>query len=435
MGVYDRFEIRRHGSALESLASELARDPGADLDAFAERHGVLIRVIGTSSVVSSTRIEEAEGRLVERGWFRRTADVFFGPSGPPDLAAFEATLPAVFDRDEVQSAMRGVPMSAERVPAVGNMFVFYRAAPRPDGSVVYLTRVSRRSVRSLYDSRFQLLKLTLVLSAGALVMGLWVGWSVVSPLIRLSSRVRTYLERGRGAELALDRSDEIGALSRDIAELAGRLEHRVEETARVTADFAHDLKNPIAALAACRDLLESSEAIEGERRGKLSSAVGRAVAHLSRSVDGMLELARLDEALGREPKETVDLAAVAAEVADLDPRIEVTAVPAVMVGNRARLEELLRNLADNALVFAKERVRIDVEPGRVSVSDDGPGVSEGNRDKIFARFFTVRPDGAPKGNGLGLSIARAIAEAHDGEVTLEREGTLGGATFTVRFPA
>jgi signal transduction histidine kinase len=132
----------------------------------------------------------------------------------------------------------------------------------------------------------------------------------------------------------------------------------------------------------------------------------------------------------------VDLTELVASVAD-DAEIDAPE-PATVWGVEDRLEELARNLVDNARVFARSRIRVSVRAGErvvLEVEDDGPGVSEGNRDKIFQRFFTLRPEGAERGSGLGLAIVRTIAAAHGGEVELADPGELGGARFRVTLPA
>jgi K+-sensing histidine kinase KdpD len=101
---------------------------------------------------------------------------------------------------------------------------------------------------------------------------------------------------------------------------------------------------------------------------------------------------------------------------------------------------LLRNLIDNALVQPTARKTVRLEVRRVEgcvetdVIDFGPGVSEGNRDKIFRRFFTVRPEGVSPGTGLGLSIVEAVAAAHQGTVQLLPADPSRGAAFRVSLP-
>jgi signal transduction histidine kinase len=120
--------------------------------------------------------------------------------------------------------------------------------------------------------------------------------------------------------------------------------------------------------------------------------------------------------------------------------VECAARPLLVSGVEDRLAQAVVNLVDNALSFARRLVlvRLAVHQGQavISVADDGPGVSPGNRDKIFTRFFSVRPAGRDQGAGLGLAIVAAIARAHAGRVELgeEGEGALGGACFHLRLP-
>ena len=104
-----------------------------------------------------------------------------------------------------------------------------------------------------------------------------------------------------------------------------------------------------------------------------------------------------------------------------------------------RWAELLRNLLDNAVIQPMTRPEVVITAQRVAhgiettVRDHGPGISPGNRDKIWQRFFTQRPPGVEPGTGLGLSIVQAIAKAHGGSVTIDAE--LGaGAAFRVTLP-
>ena len=96
---------------------------------------------------------------------------------------------------------------------------------------------------------------------------------------------------------------------------------------------------------------------------------------------------------------------------------------------------MLTCLIDNALAFAESTVEVHVKKDGahvvLTVSDDGPGVSPDNRDKIFKRFFSAR-DG---GTGLGLAIAKTIVEAHHGEIDLVNDEPLGGACFKVTLPS
>lgn len=357
----------------------------------------------------------------------------------------EAALGPEASRPEVQEVLRGAPEGEAR-RVTPKMLILYRAVPAPGGGVLYLTRMSRRSVRALYDFRYQLLKLTLGLLLGAAAMGLWLGYQVVSPIQTLRGRVQAYLRGEPAGSLVLERGDELGEFSRSFEDLRQRLEARLGHATRVTADFAHDLKNPLAAVRAAGELLEGERPLAPERRARLAHTLASATAHMERSLDALLALARLEAELEEDARAMVDLAALVTEaVASLaeHPRaaqveLQVDAPGPVMARvHEARVAQAVRNLVDNALVFAAGRVQVSlqVDAGQavVRVSDDGPGVSEGNRGRIFERFFTHRPEGAPAGTGLGLAIVRTVARAHGGEAALGASA-LGGATFELRLP-
>lgn len=444
MGPYDRLVIRDVTRELATTAEALARGGERGWAEAAERHRVFVRILdaqGTPLQASDPRW--AEGRWGE-GWWTGFSDFFFGPEGPPDLVQLDAALGPVAQRPEVIAALgEGTGHAMHTLPG-GHAFVFFHARVVPDsGRVVHLTRISRRTVRALYDVRYQLLKLTIALVGGALAMGLWLGWTVVRPIVELERQVRAHgFGRGAPTTLALDRRDEIGALSRELDALARRLRERLERTAQATADLAHDLKSPISTVTSSVELLESDRPLDEERRLRIATAVGGAATHLRRSVEAMLALARLDEQLPNEAHVPLDLVAVVARViAETRTAIPVTTTgppQAWVSGHAERLGELLTNLLTNAAVFARQRIEVAValtdHAVTVTIADDGPGVTAGNRAMIFQRFFTVRPDGAPPGSGLGLTIAQAIAEAHGGRVELAEAGPLPGACFRVVLP-
>ena len=182
----------------------------------------------------------------------------------------------------------------------------------------------------------------------------------------------------------------------------------------------------------------------------IQSHILGAVERLRATVDELLSLARLEAALPREPRTRVNYRELLESVlADYrrDPRyahvrLELHVDPRVdeVELNRPAWERALRNLVDNAVIQPSADPVITVRVERMAqellttVQDRGPGISEGNRDKILRRFFTARPEGAPPGTGLGLSIVQAVAEAHRGRLTFD--STPGqGAEFRLHLPA
>ncbi|MFG2428134.1 ATP-binding protein [Streptomyces sp. NPDC048590] len=234
--------------------------------------------------------------------------------------------------------------------------------------------------------------------------------------------------------------DEIARLARTTNETLAVLEESVGRQRRFVADASHELRSPIASLrtqlevgAAHPELLDVPGAVEDTVRLQALAA-------------DLLLLARLDA--GERPGRTaVDLGALVREevsqrVADrIPPQVSVADPgPFEVAGSRQQLARVIGNLLDNAERHAERSVALSVRAERqaviVEVTDDGTGVPEAERDRIFERFVRLddaraRDDG---GAGLGLAIARDVAVRHGGTLAA---GTAagGGARFTLRLPA
>ena len=211
-----------------------------------------------------------------------------------------------------------------------------------------------------------------------------------------------------------DARDEVARLARTTNETLAALEHSVERQRRFVADVSHELRSPIASLrtqlevgAAHPDLLLLARLDAGERPGEARVALG----------------ALVREELGQRR-------------GDPHPVREGELAEGEVTGSRAQLARVLGNLLDNAQRHAASEVVVAVhgEDGwvRLVVGDDGAGVPEGERERIFERF--VRLDDARSrdvgGAGLGLAIARDVAERHGGTLTVT-----DGARFVLRLPA
>ncbi|MCK1797525.1 HAMP domain-containing histidine kinase [Streptomyces sp. XM4193] len=237
--------------------------------------------------------------------------------------------------------------------------------------------------------------------------------------------------------------DEVGRLARTTNETLAALESSVERQRRFVADASHELRSPIASL---RTQLEVAEA--HPELLDLPGAVHDTVRLQDLAAD-LLLLARIDA--GERPVGArLDLAALVDEELDrrtADPH-PITAQPlesAEVTGSGGQLARILGNLLDNAQRHAAGRVRVsvrttatgtgDVRHAELEVADDGAGVPEAERDRVFERFVRLddarsRDDG---GAGLGLAIAREVATRHGGTLTLTAAPE-GGALFTLRLP-
>ncbi|GAA2290064.1 HAMP domain-containing sensor histidine kinase [Streptomyces atrovirens] len=226
--------------------------------------------------------------------------------------------------------------------------------------------------------------------------------------------------------------DEIARLARTTNETLAALEASVERQRRFVADASHELRSPIASLrtqlevaAAHPELLDLDGAVEDTVR----------LQHLAAD---LLLLARLDA--GERPADArVDLSALAREEAAGRTGVTVDAEPAEVTGSRGQLGRVLANLLDNGRRHARERVTVTVRRegdwAVLEVADDGEGVAEADRERIFERFVRLdaarsRDDG---GAGLGLAIARDVAVRHGGTLTASAAPT-GGALFELRLP-
>ncbi|MFE6753289.1 sensor histidine kinase [Streptomyces sp. NPDC057684] len=230
--------------------------------------------------------------------------------------------------------------------------------------------------------------------------------------------------------------DEVARLARTTNETLAALETSVERQRRFVADASHELRSPIASLrtqlevgAAHPELLDVDGAVADTVR-------------LQELAAGLLLLARLDA--GERPGEArVDLATLAGEELSQRPagRVAVRThlEPVEVAGSRSQLARVAGNLLDNAQRHARSRVDIAVRAegpwAVVEVADDGAGVPEAERERIFERFVRLddaraRDDG---GAGLGLAIARDVAVRHGGALTV-RSSPAGGALFELRLP-
>ena len=241
--------------------------------------------------------------------------------------------------------------------------------------------------------------------------------------------------------------EELRPLGASLNGLLARLSDALSAQRRFTADAAHELRTPLAALKLQLDLARRNGATQGATAplDDLDAAVDRA-SHL---VEQLLTLARVEpEALATQ-KTRCDLVAIAKDAivarAGLAAQKEIDlglahAEPAVVEGDDTSLSILLSNLLDNALRYAPVGGRIDVAVRNtdgaptLTVADNGPGIPAEDRERVFDRFYRGMGNEEP-GSGLGLSIVKRIADAHGAGISLDAPATGTGLVVTVRFAA
>lgn len=436
-------------------------DP-AKLDEIAARWGTRIRLVSKENVVVFDADADRGTDLVHQ-----VGTLFFGPDGAPTMRELDETFGPITKREEVARVTgwsAGPPMPPPlpegtvhrmsslstspdvatgcRTSPAGKLLVCHAAAAVTyEGAphVIYAQESSRRAVRALYDLRYHLTRLSIVMLPFALAFSWWMGRRMVRPIEWLRERV---LEKARAANPRADIDLRGGEEVRDLAEafndLLGALDDKRRANEAFAADLVHEFKNPVAAIRSAAESLESGGAADEKRAARIAKILETSSAQLDALVSQFLELARAEAGMPNEDRVDVDLAALARGIASAHAndrvRFDVEVEDVTVVGVPTRLDSLLRNLIDNAASFAGDggevrvRVRRDGDDAVLEVSDSGPGIPAADLPRVFDRFFSARKQG--RGTGLGLALVKAIAEAHGGSVSARSEG----ATFTVRLP-
>ena len=264
--------------------------------------------------------------------------------------------------------------------------------------------------------------------------------------------VRDYarpLESGNGAIRAVGGVRDVTARRQaelDRARLISELEATNEELERMAASVSQELEDPLAAVAAGLQRLDSRLDDSDPGLDADVQRAHRAVLHLRDMLGRLDELARIGHL--PETLETVYLGELAVEAVDLcggriqarDVQVEIRDLPRVF-GDRIRLLQLLRILVENAVVYMGDqpspRLEIGTETRRgkhvIYVRDNGVGIEPADLERVFDVFRRLDPRGP--GTGVGLALARRIAEMHGGRIWAESEGKGGGSTFVVELPA
>jgi two-component system sensor histidine kinase ChvG len=431
--------------AVETAAAEIAANEG-DTAAIAARWEVRVRVFDDEGVLVSEHDRHDDGPGGALG------EVFFGPDGAPSLVEWDAELGDVATRPEVALAREQGAASGCRASPGGKLLECHavRTVALADGrrGFVHVQDGSRRAIRALYDLRYQLLKLTLLVLPGALALGWWLGWRMIRPLERLRSQALRQVEQlAPGEGLLLARRDEFGELAAAMNRLIVEIRERARAHEAALVDLGHELKGPVAAVRACAEALATQSG--DERTDRLSAVLREASGRLELQLHQFLELARAEAGMVGEARERVELGALVRGVVDsiagdvrfaaLRFAVEIGGQDDAIDGVPARLETAVRNLVENAASFATAsvRARVCIEPDTVlvAVEDDGPGIAAADLPRVFERFYRVDKSRArdPGGTGLGLAIVKHLVELLGGTITAANRPE-GGAVFTLVLP-
>ena len=324
-----------------------------------------------------------------------------------------------------------------------------------NGATLLTVRNAVDITESVRSARSALVIAVLAVLGASALLSLFLARTIVSPL-QLLARAAQKVRQGREREVEVprlpERTDEIGQLARSVSDMTLALRQRIDAVDSFAADVAHEIKNPLASLRSATESLPKVE--DPQLRHELEQIITHDVRRIDRLVSEISDASRIDAEMSRATLERIDLAKLVraiigsrenrAENANHRIELQTRGFAPHVRGVGARLERVVENLLDNAVSFSPSEASIEVivdndgDCVTLMVCDSGPGIPEDSREKVFQRFHSVRPDAEDFGNhsGLGLAIARAIVEAHDGSLTAEARPDGGqGACLRLRIPA
>jgi two-component system, OmpR family, sensor histidine kinase BaeS len=297
--------------------------------------------------------------------------------------------------------------------------------------------------------RQALLGATLIAVVTATLVSFAVAARIADPISSLSSAARRIAGGHYAERVSVDATDEIGELATSFNEMARSLETTERRRLQLVGDVAHELRTPLATLDGYLEGLEDEIVPANDETWRL---LRTETARLTRLVDDLSDLWRAEAREVRLHPGPIETVALCREVVDrfaplAAPRavrleVDIASAPRILA-DRDRLAQILSNYLSNAIRHAPEGSAVTLgahaAEGRVtlSVSDEGPGLTADQLEAVFERFYRVDPSRsrALGGSGIGLAIARALAEAMGGRAWAESDGLGRGATFCVELPA
>jgi len=345
---------------------------------------------------------------------------------PPRLADMEHLDGALFDFRYKGQHFRGVMKTPMNHP--GMRMLIAESREELDGDERFLMRAMITAV--------------LLAVVWAAAVASWRAGALTREQRAIAETVRTFAEGKLETRVVLKSSDpETAQLILDINDMAARIGRLMATQKRFVAHAAHELRSPLTKLYGELQLALRKERTAPEYRRSIDEAL-EASRKLKTLADDLLTLARAQDSEDDGSPERVDVDKLVSEALALVPNVDVSRIDksgddCAVRGRANDLVRLVRNLLENAFAHSPPdgRVKIDwsAKNGHVEirVTDEGEGVPQSLRERVFEPFF--RASQIPGGSGLGLGIAREIARAHQGDVVIE--DAPHGAVFVVTLPS
>jgi two-component system sensor histidine kinase ChvG len=361
---------------------------------------------------------------------------------------------------EVAATLRGRHMAQLRVGEDGRRVVSVSIPIQHVRAVLGVLTLEASDVDAIIArERLALIPFILIAITVMLISSLLLNSLIAQPVLRLAraaDRVRLAGARAISLPALAKRDDELGDLARSLEAMTHSLSERMDAIESFAADVAHEIRNPLTSL---RSAVETLDLVtDPAARERLFSILKNDVQRLDRLVTDISNASRLDAELSRDQPKILDLERLVGDIvatyqtrsrlgeAHVSHQRATPPGPVTVRGREGPLGQIFRNLIDNARSFSPADSEVLVAVNRlrgsvlVTVSDSGPGIPPENLETVFQRFYTSRPKGQAFGgnSGLGLSIARQIAEAHGGSLIarnrVTEDGKVVGAMFLLTLP-
>ncbi|MFG1604974.1 sensor histidine kinase [Actinoplanes sp. NPDC049265] len=351
-------------------------------------------------------------------WFARSADASAGAAVPAEL----------------QRMALGGEAGAQRIRRGGQLALVV-AVPLAPTAVFYEMVSLDELSRTLRTLALVLIAVAVMVAAGGAAVGWYVTRHAMRPLDAVARTARDLADGDLTARLDPELEPDLAQLSASFNRMADELNRRMERDRRFAADVSHELRSPLQTLSAAASVVDRRREGLDPRAAAALGLITEEIARFQSLVDDLLELARGDRPVSREPTGIRAVAAAVLRAHDLgEELIEVLpGTPRTWLIDRRRVEQALENLVANAIRYGGGLVALRIGPFFLEVDDNGPGVAEEDRETIFNRFVrgpAANSRGGTAGTGLGLSIVAQHAAAHGGRASVtDRPG--GGARFRV----
>ena len=450
--------IDRNGVLLADSAVDF-QPPKADEDPGADGAGTSAALRKSIEIVDEIQVRDSLPYQIAVKPIKAVQRLLYPPRPPLPSGEYYSGREVLLG-EEIEAALGGSYGAATRISSGGQRSVnLYSALPIYSGEMVVgavlVNQSTYRILSNLYGIRMDIINIFFISLAAAFGLSILLSLTITRPIRRLQHEAEQVLDDNgavRESFSRLRRRDEIGSLSRSLNILSGRLVKRIDFIDSFYSDILHELKNPLTAVRSAAEIMES-DSLEWQR--PFLRTIQEETSRINRILGELRELTRIDTQLEIEETDVIDISLFVMELIDgygrlhrdtlridtgqMDKNCQVEVNP-------ARLRQVLVNILDNALSLSapapgKPTVihaevlrrgksgRETAQQVEIIIADNGPGISPGNLDRIFDRFFTDRED-RDDHSGLGLSICKAIVEGYGGTIDAENRSE-GGARLII----